>query len=178
MKSNSGVWKDIIAVLNQGLSEMEITGYSVRRSNLPILKTRTNGMLLVDMIDSVNYGWQHHDDTYDEEDNILYHVEELIKTYEFQITTLEKPKMEDGDMSAIDVIEMMNMWLRSEMGIRALRRKGYGIYNPQRIAITNSTDDSDLYDKIPGLSFMVETVQKMTSRVSEVNRIIGIEKGE
>ena len=178
MKSNSGVWTDILAVIRQGLSEMEITGYTVRRSNLPLLKTKTTGMLLVDMIDSVNYGWQHHDDVYDDDGEVLYHCEELIKSYEFQITALEIPNKTDNDFSAIDVMEMLNMWLRSEMGVNALRRKGYGVYNPQRITINNSTDDSDLYEKIPGLDFMVETVQKMTSRVSEVNRIIGIEKGE
>ena len=170
------LWEDVVGILNQGVTDMGIVGYNVRKANQSNLLTRhKTGLILLDLVDAIHYGWQSHTDF--TRGDTLKHREELIVSYEFQLTILE-PQTTEEYSTAEDVATLLSMWFQSSKTIEAFRKKGYGIYRIQHISLPHTSSDSDLYEITPALGIMIETVQVLESDLQHIAGITGEVKGE
>ena len=171
------IWTDVVELLNNAVESMDIEGYNVRKANQSNLITRNGGkgLILLDLIDAIHYGWQSHTDFMRGTD--LKHREELIVSYEFQITILEPQTTEDYT-NPKDVATLLAMWFQSSKTIDDFRKKGYGIYRIQHISLPHVSSDSDVYEITPALGIMIETVQVLESDLQHIAGITGEVKGE
>ena len=175
MKTQRQIWTDAIEIINTGLNACDISGYTVKRSNQANLSTRINGLILLDLIDAIHYGWQGHTDFV--QDGSMKHKEELIVTYQFQVTVLRKLQADDTIPHAEDVTETLAMWLQSERAIRLAKSKGYGLYRVQQINQPHSDNDSDQYEVTPAFEFWFETVQELLFDQNAIDGFISDVKG-
>lgn len=141
----------MIKVLEQALSDTEVSGYEVLARNVQTM-THDNDVVLVDKISTRRHGFQSH--TYKKCRNnadgelCFWKSEEWIEEIIFQISVCHKRRVSDtiDSMTGEDVLKRLQMWFNSHHGARSMRERKDVPIAPVHVFQARSqtyNDDSD-----------------------------------
>ena len=174
MRNEVTIFTDVINIVNQGLTSLNFQGWTVKQGGQPIIDHLTRPTILVDLISAPRYGWQHRENQVN--DNIVHH-EYLYQDLIFQLTAFKRRTDYANEVSSIDVISGLAMWLNSQDGISYIKNKGYGILKIREIRTGFFVNEEESYERCPSLDFCLNFRQELTTNAQEVAAIDGEVRG-
>lgn len=165
MKTELNIFTDIIAVIREGLYVLGYADWDVRQGVQPFVSSIKKPTLVITMLSSPHYGWQH---SSDEIGDKIIHKEKLYQEFNFSLQAIQKT---GGVNQSLNVINAIALFLNSDQGVNALQIRGYGIDRIREIRTGFVSNDSDVYERVPSFDFTVNTLQTLTSDVPEIAKI-------
>ena len=166
MYSEYQIRKSFIAVLNQALADMDVTGYVVIARNQQTM-AHAYDCVIVDKINMRQEGWQSHRIVkgYDTEGKkIIVKRQEWLETWTWQISVAHTRKIEETveSLTGEDVANRLRVWLCSGMGAEVMRSRQDVPFAPFQVfdlRIRPYKDDSDINQVEATFDFKMNVVQ-------------------
>ena len=168
MKTFNTIYTDAIDIIKEGLCALNEEGWAVKRSGQPNSVSLTRPSIILDIISSPRYGWQHSRDIVGE---TIIHQELFYQDINFQLTAFKKPFEENN--TAVDTCFGLACWLNSERGINFIKKKNYGISRITEIRTGIFVNEEEGYERNPSFDFSLNCLQVVSTNVEEIKKIAG-----
>lgn len=159
MRTDSDLFTDVIAIINQALVDLDETTWTIKRSGQPILTIDkiTTPLITIDMISAPRYGWQHQQHIINED--AMQCKELFYQDFNFQVTAFKSLKM--TGTTAAGIIIKLASWLNAEIGCAFIRKLGYGIERITEIRTGFFVNETDVFEKNPNFDFRLNCLQEI-----------------
>ena len=174
MISEYDIATTVISVIKDGLKllEMEKT-WGVIQGAQSVVHSLERPTLVLTSLYRNRYGWQHSKDVI-QNGNFL-HKEFIYQIVGFQLSAFKIDR--NNQLSAMDAASNIAMYLNSEMAVRSLQSKGYGINKISEIRGGIWIDETDRYEISPNFDFEISLRQELVSYEEPATAITGLIKG-
>lgn len=173
IKTQNQIYKDVIAIINQSLTALNISGWEVRQLRQPTKSLTNNPVIYVTFTTKNRRGWQYRKDSYNPEIDKFDHKEMFYLECEFQLSARRKRRENDTEntLNAVDVLEELKTYLISPNGLKIIKTQGYTIYQPSEIQNQDFMDDSEDFEFMPNFNITFVINQSQDSTIERIREI-------
>lgn len=169
------IYKDLItmiqtALTSNGLNWQVIQNYQQTMGNLKA------PFIMLHRLTSTNYGWQYGKDKTVDGQHI--HTENQIEEMVFQIEAY-KPRSKNETANTItgaDVVRLLACWFMSEVGLKAIRDKGYDVLRITDVVEEYYKEVNEVYQVNPHFKMRITALQTDNYQTNTIKGVIGTVK--
>jgi len=168
MKTENQIWKDMMAVVQTGLTYFDISDFEIRQSNQPSKVTIDTPTIWIERVSSKRYGVQSTIPIM--VDGQLVEQSSYYQEIIFQITALKKRLVSDDEDSqtAGDVLNLLTTFFNGSVGVRAMAEKSLSSIWITSVNEPAEIMDSELFEKTPSFDITVICKQTETKPINHV----------
>lgn len=177
MITNAELWTKMIALLRDACTVMNLPEYTVKKGAQHTITGFTQPLIMINKVGSTNLSWGGEDYNYQETQEKLYRIEQLLQEVMFQVTVLRRDTADDAN-SPSDAVVKLQMYLNGNAGISKAKELGI-----QLGRITNArhpiwVDEGQAYESAPSFDltvYMKQEIEMLQEGIDEiVNQVGGI----
>ena len=177
MITNADLWTKIIALFRHACTVMNLPEYVVKKGAQHTMGGFVQPLILINKIGSTNLSWGGEEYNYQETQEKLYRIEQLLQEVSFQVTALRRDSADDYN-SPSDAVMKLQLYLNGNDGIAKAKELGI-----QLGRITNArhpiwVDEGKAYESAPSFDltvYMKQEIEMLQEGIDEiVNQIGGI----
>lgn len=146
----------IIGIISDGLTGLNILGVQIQQAYQPtqqgVIQTP---IVLISKIDETRLGWAEKNDIWDDNTQIMTHIETQPYESRFQIGTLVPQIVDITDMTASDLINSIIAILQSDKALQTMQQSDVQTYRIINIRNPFFTDDRDLFEMSPSFDISI-----------------------
>lgn len=170
------IYKDLIAMIKTALQTYSLN-WQVIQSYQQTMGNLKPPFIMLHRLTASNYGFQYGKDYTIEANQVKQHKhsENQIEILTFQIEAY-KPRTEKDNENTItgaDVARLLARWFMSDVGIKAVRDKGYNILRITEVSEEYYKQVNDIYQVNPHFKIELVTLQTDVTEAQVINIPIG-----
>lgn len=175
MITNADMWTKIIALFRHACIVMNLPEYVVKKGAQHTIGSFIQPLILINKIGSTNLSWGGEEYNYQETQEKLYRIEQLLQEVSFQITVLKRDT-EDDVNSPSDAVLKLQMYLNGNAGLDKAKELGI-----QLGRITNArhpiwVDEGQAYESSPSFDltvYMKQSIEMLQEGIDEIISKVG-----
>lgn len=166
------IYKDLITMIKTALQTYSLN-WQVIQTYQQTMGNLKPPFVMLHRLTATNYGFQYGKDY--EDNGESKHSENQIEILTFQIEAFiprtEKDKV--NTITGADVVRLLARWFMSDVGIQAVRSKGYNVLRVSEVVEEFYKDVSDIYQVNPHFQLQLVTVQTDITEAKKINGFVG-----
>jgi len=171
MITNAELWTKLITLFKDACTVMNLPEYTVKKGAQHTITGFNKPLIMINKIGSTNLSWGGEDYNYQETQEKLYRIEQLLQEVMFQVTVLRRDSANDEN-SPSDAVIKMQMYLNGNAGIEKAKELGI-----QLGRITNArhpiwVDEGQAYESAPSFDLTVYMKQEIEMLQEGVDQIV------